>query len=205
MSYFKNLLSDAFDYMTHNIDHFHKGFIVVDDETGSKLQFVKKNIQYEYLEREDKVSEIFIDNTWSPLLKKGVDQFGGRECWNRLLAAAYEADHARGLLVINISNIEIFGHCWKLKQLAKQETELEAWEPTTREEIVPVDHKFFGGRSEIPEKFMFNGYVLLVIDKSISWEDIKNYSVEHNNGDFNAMMQFYRRIEEEFEDEESVS
>ena len=200
MNYFEDLLSDAFDFMTHNIDHPCKGFIVVDDKTGSKLQFVKKIIDYDYLKKEDKVSEVSIDGTWSELLKKGVDESGGRECWNRLLAAAYDADHARGLLVINISNIEIFGHCWKLKQLAKQETELVAWEPTTREEIAPVDYRFFKGGAiiDIPVKFMFNGYVLLVIDKSISWEDIKQYSEEHNKGDFEAMMQFYRcvRIED---------
>lgn len=195
MSYFKDLLGDAFAYMTHNITHFHKGFIVVDDETGAKLQFVKKNINYDYLKKEDKVSELSIDDTWSTLLKKG-NESGGRECWNRLLAAAYDADHARGLLVINISNIEIFGHCWKLKQLAKQETELVAWEPTTRDDIAPVDYRFFKKDPiiDIPEKFMFNGYVLLVIDKSICWEDIKQYGEEHDKGEFDAMMQFYRRV-----------
>lgn len=195
---FESLLNDARDFMTHNISHFRKGFIVVDDETGAQLQFVKKNIDYEYLKKEEKVSEITIDSTWSTLLQKGIDESGDRECWNRLLAAAYEADHARGLLVINISNIKIFSHCWKLKQLAKQETELVAWEPTTRDDITQVDYKFFGKRSTIPETFMFNGYVLLVIDKSISWEDIKKYSVENDKGEFDAMMQFYScvRIED---------
>ena len=61
MNYFEDLLSDAFDFMTHNIDHPCKGFIVVDDKTGSKLQFVKKIIDYDYLKKEEEEERLIID------------------------------------------------------------------------------------------------------------------------------------------------
>ena len=188
-------LSEASEYMTHNLSHYRKGIIVVDDKSGEKLQFVKDNIDYAFLKKEGKVSEITIDGTWAQAMRKD----NGRECWNRLLAAAYKADHARGLLVINISNIEIFKHCWKLKQLVKQERELIAWQPQTEEDIAPVDREIFSGidSSRIPDKFMFNGYVLFVINENISWEDILKYAAEYNKGEFDAMMGFCHLVKVE--------
>ena len=70
-----------------------------------------------------------------------------------------------GLLVVNVNDIRIFKHCWCIKQLAKQEArDLE-----------------------------FNEYVLLVI-KDIPRSKVKDYATKHNEGEFNAMMQFYYRI-----------
>lgn len=116
----------------------------------------------------------------------------GREAWNELIAAAYKANH--GLLVIHVSNIEIFSHCWKLKQLAKQENDLEAWFPESSSDITPVDCEFINER--IPEKFLFDGNVLLVIE-GIGWDRLKKYAKEHDSGEFDAMMQFYSRIDME--------
>lgn len=71
-----------------------------------------------------------------------------------------------GLLVINVEDIKIFNHCWCIKQLAKQE------DPDLR----------------------FNEYVLLVI-KGISWDQVRKYAIEHNKGEFDAMMDcFYHRV-----------
>lgn len=70
-----------------------------------------------------------------------------------------------GLLVINVSHIGIFNYCWCLKQLGKQEG-------------IMVD---------------FDGYVLLVI-KGFSWDDVVKYANEHDGGQFDAMLQFYRRV-----------
>ena len=71
-----------------------------------------------------------------------------------------------GLLVVNVNDIRIFDHCWCIKQLAKQED---------------------------PE-LKINEYVLLVI-KGISWDQVRKYAIEHNKGEFDAMMDcFYHRV-----------
>ena len=70
-----------------------------------------------------------------------------------------------GLLVVNVSDIRIFNkHTWSIKQLAKQE-----------------------------DDFTFNEYVLLVI-KDIPWTKVKEYAKKHNEGQFDDMMDVYRRI-----------
>ena len=70
-----------------------------------------------------------------------------------------------GLLVVNVSDIRIFNkHTWSIKQLAKQE-----------------------------DDSTFNEYVLLVI-KDIPWTKVKEYAKKHNEGQFDAMMDVYRRI-----------
>ena len=72
-----------------------------------------------------------------------------------------------GLLVINVTDIRIFKLCWCIKQLAKQEA----------------------------RDLNFDGYVLLVI-KDIPWTKVKEYAIKHNEGQFDAMMQYYRRIKQ---------
>ena len=70
-----------------------------------------------------------------------------------------------GLLVVNVSDIRIFNkHTWSIKQLAKQE-----------------------------DDFTFNEYVLLVI-KDIPWTKVKEYAKKHDEGQFDDMMDVYRRI-----------
>jgi hypothetical protein len=165
-----------------------KGYIVVDDESGKVLKFVKKSLRYEELISAGKVYEILVNDTWTEALQE-KEQMSGREAWNQLIAAAYRANH--GLLVIHITNIEIFGHCWKLKQLAKQENEMVAWSPESRSGITPLDCEFIN--QLIPERFPFDGNVLLVID-GLGWNRVKEYAKEHNAGEFDAMMQFYERV-----------
>ncbi len=165
-----------------------KGYIVVDDDSDKVLKFVRKSLRYKELVSAGKLYEILINDTWNDALKK-KGQMTGREAWNNLIAAAYRANH--GLLVIYITNIEIFGQCWKLKQLAKQEYDLEAWPPDTRADITPLDGEFINDL--IPERFPFDGNVLLVID-GIGWDSVKEYAQQHNSGEFDAMMQFYNRV-----------
>ena len=165
-----------------------KGCIVADDDSGKVLKFVKKGLRYEELVSAGKVYEILINDTWADALQK-KGQMSGRGAWNELIAAAYRANH--GLLVIHITNIEIFGHCWKLKQLAKQENEMVAWSPESRSDITSLDCEFIN--EIIPERFPFDGNVLLVIE-GIGWVRVKEYAVEHNKGEFDAMMQFYSRV-----------
>ncbi len=88
-----------------------RGIIVVDDESGEKLAFVKEQLGVEELKRTGKVKEITVDKSWP------LNNFD--KCWDMLLAEARKSSH--GLLVINVEDIKIFNHCWCIKQLAKQE------------------------------------------------------------------------------------
>lgn len=86
------------------------------------------------------------------------------KCWTKLLTEARKINH--GLLVVNVNDIRIFNkHTWSIKQLAKQEA----------------------------EDLKFNEYVLLII-KDIPWTKVRDYAEKHDEGEFDAMMQFYRRI-----------
>lgn len=78
-----------------------KGLIIEGDDNGQKLTFVKESLNYEALKSAGKVQELAIDELWTPV------------------AAVYHDNH--GLLVLNVSNIKLFGLCWHLNQLAKQE------------------------------------------------------------------------------------
>lgn len=86
-------------------------------------------------------------------------------CWNKLVNSIDSAGVHHGLLVLNILDFKMFEQCWCLKQLAKQEK----------------------------TKHIFDGYVLLVL-KDITWDEVSKFSIEHNKGQFEAMMQFYRRV-----------
>ena len=93
-----------------------KGIIVTDDGIHLDSNFAKEHLKYDVLKLNGKVNEITIDSSWP--LNNEVD---GDESalWKRLVA---EADKVKqGLLVINICDINMFKHCWDLKQLAKQE------------------------------------------------------------------------------------
>lgn len=188
----------------------NKGHIIVDDENGVKLALVKKWLNYNNLSTLGKVHEITIDKSWDTFFRRTEAHKNNHylECWNKLVTAAYKANH--GLLVINISNIKIFEHCWHLKQLAKQEREMPLWPKYSYDfdnytqvnikEFRDDTEKEYGGRLtpeqlvELIEGFMFDGYVLLILD-GIKWDEVKEYVKKHlESGEFDAMMQFYRRI-----------
>lgn len=144
----------------------NKGHIIVDDKNGEILALAKTNLKYNDLKAAGKVYEMTIDESWETFFRRTEEHKDNcyRDCWNKLVTAANQANH--GLLVINISNIKIFEHCWQLKQLAKQEL----------------------------DGFMFDGYVLLVLD-GMSWEEVEKYVRKHQQlAEFEAIMQFYRRI-----------
>ena len=137
-------------------DWNRRGIIVADDGTGELLSSVKEALGYEALDAAGKINEITIDQSWP------LNSFD--KCWDMLLTEARKSNH--GLLVINVEDIRIFGHCWCIKQLAKQE------DPALQ----------------------FNEYVLLVIN-DIPWTQVKEYANEHNKGEFSAMMDcFYHRV-----------
>ena len=105
-----------------------KGVIVTDDGIHLDSNFAKEHLKYDELKESGKVNEITIDSSWP--LNNEVD---GAEyaLWKKL---KFEAGKVKqGLLVINVCDINMFKHCWELKQLVKQ------------------------------EKLDFHGYILLVI------------------------------------------
>lgn len=195
----KQLYEDTFSIISDHIlsypqerrHGFRRGYIIADDQSGEMLDFVKKNLRYDALNRAGRVHEITIDDSWeSALRKKGSIQ--GREAWNRLVAAAYKANH--GLLVITISNIKMFGQCMKLKNLIKlyeDDRALDAIAPMSRSEITPVDREFID--ENVPEDVMYDGNVLLVV-KDLSWDEVEAYAKKHDEGQFLDMFQFYRRL-----------
>ena len=93
-----------------------KGVIVTDDGIHLDSNFAKEHLKYDELKRNGKVNEITIDSSW-PL----NNELDGEEyaLWKRLVAEAGKVK--QGLLVINVHDINIFKHCWELKQLVKQE------------------------------------------------------------------------------------
>ena len=159
---------DDKNYKDYDYHGLRRGWIIADDESG----------------------EVFtIDQTWDHDLRK-KDGIPGREAWNELVAAAYKANH--GLLVITISNIKIFGQCWKLKHLIKHyedDLALEPTEPVSR--VAPIDLEFINGN--VPLEVMFDGNVLLIV-KDLSWEEVIKYAKQHDEHQFQDMFQFYRLI-----------
>ena len=140
-----------------------KGIIVTDDGIHLDSNFAKEHLKYDELKRNGKVNEITIDSTW-PL----NNELDGEEysLWKRLVVEAEKVK--RGLLVINVCDINIFKHCWDLKQLVKQ------------------------------EKLDFDGFVLLVLKDMDWEKEVKNFIEDLNDDnrtEFKQMMQdFYQLI-----------
>ena len=194
-----------------------KGIIV---EAGS-LDFVKDNLDFPKLVASHKVCELAIDDSWTGWMMDSESNDNALEFWNRLVKVTNRIRD--GLLVLNVSNIRMFELCWHLKQLAKQENDLKAWcsndifdmgngflnidklkEKTELmkydgmskeviEEYVDAALKEAGTRKLHPSNVRFSGYVLIVLD-GLKWTDVADYAKEHNAGQFDAMMQFYRFI-----------
>lgn len=139
-----------------------KGIIVTDDGIHLDSNFAKEHLKYDVLKESGKVNEITIDSTW-PLSNELDDK---NALWERLVAEAEKVK--QGLLVINVCDINLFKHCWELKQLVKQ------------------------------EKFDFGGYVLLVLKDMDWEKDIREFAhkqEDSNSSEFKVMMQeFYKLI-----------
>ena|GEM_PF-3889547 len=139
-----------------------KGVIVTDDGIHLDSNFAKEHLKYDELKRNGKVNEITIDSTW-PL----NNELDGEEyaLWKRLVAEAGKVK--QGLLVINVYDINIFKHCWDLKQLVKQ------------------------------EKLDFFGYVLLVIKDLDWEKEVKKFahkSDDTNSHEFTDMMKDWYQL-----------
>lgn len=140
-----------------------KGVIVTDDGIHLNSDFAKEHLKYDELKENGKVNEIIIDSSWQ--LNNEVD---GEESalWKRLKSEA--AKVKQGLLVINVRDINIFRHCWELKQLVNQ------------------------------EKLDFSGYVLLVLKDMDWEKDVREFAhkqEDSNSSEFKVMMQeFYKLI-----------
>ena len=139
-----------------------KGVIVTDDGIHLDSNFAKEHLKYDELKESRKVNEITIDSSWP--LNNEVD---GAETalWKRLKSEASKVK--QGLLVINVCNINLFKHCWELKQLVKQ------------------------------EKFDFGGYVLLVIKGMDWEKDVRKFIEkleDSNSTEFRDMMKEWYQL-----------
>ena len=140
-----------------------KGVIVTDDGIHLDSNFAKEHLKYDELKESGKVNEITIDSSW-PLNNEVEGEV--HALWERLVDEAGKVK--QGLLVINVRDINLFKHCWDLKQLAKQ------------------------------EKLDFGGYVLLVIKDMDWEKDVRKFIEileDSNNNEFRTMMnEFYQLI-----------
>ena len=140
-----------------------KGVIVTDDGIHLDSKFAKEHLKYDELKESGKVNEITIDGSWP--LNNEVD---GEEpaLWKKLKVEASKVK--QGLLVINVCDINMFKHCWELKQLVKQ------------------------------EKLDFGGYVLLVLKDMVWEKEVRKFvhkPEDENSTEFKVMMEnFYRLI-----------
>ena len=139
-----------------------KGVIVTDDGIHLDSNFAKEHLKYDELKESRKVNETTIDSSWP--LNNEVD---GAETalWKRLKSEAGKVK--QGLLVINVCNINLFKHCWELKQLVKQ------------------------------EKFDFGGYVLLVIKGMDWEKDVRKFIEkleDSNSTEFKDMMKEWYQL-----------
>lgn len=151
--------------------------IIVEKTAGmeSRFDFVLDYLKVSELMEEGKVSELAITDDWDEDILPSANNENSRECWNTIINRAFEAKD--GLLILYVSNMKLFEHCWwHIKQLAKQENDLVAW-----------------NSAEEP-RFHFNGYVLLVLD-GLDWESVRKQSMRNQPGEFDAAMQFYSRID----------
>lgn len=140
-----------------------KGVIVTDDGIHLDSNFAKEHLKYDELKESGKVNEITIDSSW-PLNNEVESEV--HALWERLVDEAGKVK--QGLLVINMRDINLFKHCWDLKQLAKQ------------------------------EKLDFGGYVLLVLKDMDWEKEVKKFIEileDSNNNEFRTMMnEFYQLI-----------
>lgn len=139
-----------------------KGVIVTDDGIHLDSNFAKEHLKYDELKESRKVNEITIDSSWP--LNNEVD---GAETalWKRLKSEAGKVK--QGLLVINVCDINLFKHCWELKQLVKQ------------------------------EKLDFGGYVLLVIKGMDWEKDVRKFIEkleDSNSTEFKDMMKEWYQL-----------
>ena len=135
-----------------------KGVIVTDDDIHLDSNFAKEHLKYDELKQNGKVNEITIDSTWP--LNNGLNGV-----WERLIAEAEKVK--QGLLVINVCDINMFKHCWELKQLVKQ------------------------------EKLDFGGYVLLVIKDMDWEKDVREFVhklEDSNSHEFTDMMKEWYQL-----------
>ena len=140
-----------------------KGIIVTDDGIHLDSNFAKEHLKYDVLKESGKVNEITIDSTWPLNNELDCEEYA---LWKKLKS---EADKVKqGLLVINVHDINIFKHCWDLKQLVKQ------------------------------EKLDFSGFVLLVLKDMDWEKEVKKFIEDLNGDnriEFKQMMQdFYQLI-----------
>ena len=140
-----------------------QGVIVTDDGIHLDSKFAKEHLKYDELKENGKVNEITIDSTWS--LNNEVEG-EVHALWERLVDEAGKVK--QGLLVINVRDINLFKHCWDLKQLVKQ------------------------------EKLDFGGYVLLVLKDMDWEKEVRKFvhkPEDENSTEFKVMMEnFYRLI-----------
>lgn len=171
-TYFRELLDSIREHIDNqcvpdaNYNFIDKGVIIQEDNGHDNWNFVKECLGYDELMKNGKIVELSIDETWNSSMKETAKNPDARDFWNKLVMGAYKANH--GLLVININNIKAFGHCWKLRQLVKQETPLELW-PEAHDRIV-----------EWKTQFNFDGYVIMILN-GFSLQDARKFADQRIN------------------------
>lgn len=187
-NFFKEDFANLYDYLISNGKcGFHwvpKGRIIFNYAQNKYSELVDKYLKIGTLQSAGKASIVTINN---------LDNW-----WIKIAAAAYQADHGHGLLVVNINTLDVFLDCWSLKILTKQEKPL-----ATIRDI----QDFIGGSDKtIADElskdlashiydFMFDGYVLLVVN--FGWDKVREFVNRKGNGpswnphEFTDMMQFY--------------
>lgn len=222
--FFKDYLADISEHISKDCAGeselvCRKGIIVEKEN----LDFVKDSLDFPKLLAAHKVFELEIDDSWTAWLTASESNDNATEFWNRLVKAAYRVRD--GLLVLNVSNMKAFEHCWHLKQLAKQESLLNGWcnvselldaengflnfhELERRAELMRYDAKTedeiddFANSTikEAVSKGLYPSKVdfkgyVLIVLDGLEWTDVVEYAKEHNSGEYNAMMQFYIHVE----------
>ena len=181
-TYFRELLDSIREHIDlqcvpdANYNFIDKGVIIQEDNDHNNWNFVKECLGYDELVKNGKVIELSIDETWNSSMKETAKNPDARDFWNKLVKGAYKANH--GLLVININNIMAFGHCWKLKQLVKQQAPLELW-PAAHDRI-----------EEWKTQFNFDGYVIMILN-GFSLQDARKYADQRiNASEFDALTHY---------------
>ena len=196
-----------------------KGIIV----GRENLDFVKNKLGFLKLQALHKVCELEIDDSWTACMTTSASNDNAMEFWNCLVKAAYNVRD--GLLVLNVSNMKAFEHCWHLKQLAKQENLLNGW--CNISELLDEDNGFlnFDELERRAERMRYDAKTedeiddfandtieeavskglcpskvdfkgyVLIVLDGLEWADVVGYAKVHNSSEFDAMMQFYMQIE----------
>lgn len=117
---------EKLDYMKHRLQYVYEKIKEEEPENRSLAlrglmiysdlwPFAQEHLRYEELKSNGNLVELYIDESWTPFIKHTKRNFEGKECWNRLVEAAYHSHD--GLVVLHVSNVRLFEWSWRLSLL----------------------------------------------------------------------------------------